>query len=483
MSNSDVRRLLRKGKLSGKEAALLIIRHEWEDETSGQGFLSEIEIETIKGNIRAGQHTAFNDYMRLFDMARHAGQDTEHLALRVSAACGDLIPIVLAYAEERLLRTFRASLPHVVTAKEYEERRLAQREDKLLYPVCLGYVLSWYMPQDELASERLLQEYKTYERDVPEDEQEYYEGIFDYVLGEGKEPELARPWLEWLLEMLRGGRLNPVHYTEEASEQAHSYFPSNSDYASIYQEQGERPEARDTDALIEVIENYLAGELEPVKLDDRLWDTFVAGPEFYEAGLAKYQEYIDNYDPRLPDWPIMAILQDEHSPESVLFINRETGHYKREEEDRHYALVTQFKAIQDRYSEIEGGLEGFLLDMMRLLAERLRELRTFELGLQAVSEVLGIAFLELEAIALNTQLAYSKVKSLNAFIHLATMAVTIDRGPLLLIEQIDLSNLEPDERVVELLNNRMGKFLSNDWAKRPLEAHELQEEEIVNGPA
>jgi len=476
MSNSDVKRLLRKGKLSGKEAALLIMRHEWEEETSGQGFLSEIEIETIKGNIKAGQHTAFNDYMRLFDMARHAGRDMEHLALRVTAGCGDIIPIVVAYAEERLLRTFRASLPNVVTAKEYEERRLAQREDKLLFPVSLARVLSWYMPQDEMASETLLQEYKTFE--VPED----YEGLFDYVLGEGKEPELARPWLEWLLEMLRGGRLNPVHYTEEASEQAHSYFPSNSDYASVYQEQSKRPEARDTDALIETIESYLAGELEPVKLDDRLWDTFVAGPELYEAGLAKYQEYMDNYEPQLPDWPILAILQNEHSLESRMLINRETGHYKREEEDRHYALVTQFKAIQERYREIEGGIERFLLDMMRLLAERLRELRAFELGLQAVSEALGIAFLELEAIAINTQLAYSKVKSINAFIHLTTMDVTIDRGPLLLIEQIDLSNLEPDERVVELLNNRMGKFLPDDWAKRPLDAHELQEE-IVNGPA
>jgi len=470
MSNSDVKRLLRKRKLSGKEAALLIIRSTWEEQKTGKGFLSDTEMLSVKASIRPGQLALFNDYWELYQSAWFSLLDAGRLGLTIAAACGRLYPLIIAYGSERRLGYARSRLPHVVTAKEYEERRLAQREDKLLEPVSLGHVLNWYMPQDELASEQLLQEAESFEKDVSENEQTYYEGMLAYVLGEEKEPELARPWLEWLLEMLRGGRLNPVYYTEEASERAHGYLPSSSDYASIYQEQSERPGAREADALIEAIESYLAGELEPVKLDDRLWDTFVAGPELYEAGLAKYQEYADNYEPQLSEWPILAILQDEESLEAHHLVDEDTGHYNREREDRELQTISLFKSFVKIYAaEHESGLEGYLVDTREHLLRRLEELTAFRLGLQAASKVIEIELIQEPWDDL--QRGYEAVEQINRFIEIARLEQFpgIDIEPLLSIGQIDISSLEPSERVVKLIQERMGKLLPPDWDKQELE--------------
>ena len=229
MSNSDVKRLLRKRKLSGKEAALLIIRSTWEEQKTGKGFLSDTEMLSVKASIRPGQLALFNDYWELYQSAWFSLLDAGRLGLTIAAACGRLYPLIIAYGSERRLGYARSRLPHVVTAKEYEERRLAQREDKLLEPVSLGHVLNWYMPQDELASEQLLQEAESFEKDVSENEQTYYEGMLAYVLGEEKEPELARPWLEWLLEMLRGGRLNPclLYTSPSPRDRTRSRMPSS----------------------------------------------------------------------------------------------------------------------------------------------------------------------------------------------------------------------------------------------------------------
>jgi len=326
------------------------------------------------------------------------------------------------------------------------------------------------MPQDELASEQLLQEAESFEKDVSENEQTYYEGLLAYVLGEEQEPELARPWLEWLLEMLKGGRLNPVYYTEEASERAHGYLPSSSDYASIYQEQSERPGAREADALIEAIESYLAGELEPVKLDDRLWDTFVVGPELYEAGLAKYQEYADNYEPQLSEWPILAILQDEEMLEARYLVDEETGYYNREREDRELQTISLFKSFVKIYAdEHKSGLEGYLVDTRKNLLRRLEELTAFRLGLQAASKVIEIELIQEPWDDL--QRGYEAVEQINHFIELARLEQFpgIDIEPLLPIGQIDISSLEPSERVVKLIQERMGKLLPPDWDKQELE--------------
>lgn len=485
MSNSDVKRLLRKSKLSGKEAALLLIRNEWELETKGQGFLSDAEIAAAKSNIRPGQHAIYNDYMRLYELIGYAALDAGRLGLRIAASCGALHPQIFSYISERYMRGARSTLlPHVVTAQEYEERRLAQREHDLLEPVSLGHVLNWYLPQDELASERLLQEAESFEKDIPEDDQTYYEGLPTYVLREQKEPELARPWLEWLLEMLQSGRLEPVHYTEEASELAHGYLERNTDYASVYQEQSKRPGGRDTAALIKAIESYLAGELEPIQLDDRLWDTFVTGPEIYEAGLAKYQEWIDNYEPRPPEWPALAILQNVDSLEGGLLVDKETGRYRRESEDKVLRAITMHDAYLRVYSQVHvdmddgyTGLDGYLVASRKLLSQHMQELLGFHLALQAASNVLGIDLLE--GPGQDLEQGYEGIRRLNSQIRLARNeeSVLMAREPVLPIEEIDISSLEPAERVVTLVQSRMGKLLPEGWAQQRPEPIPAAEED------
>ncbi len=297
--------------------------------------------------------------------------------------------------------------------------------------------------------------------------------------------------------MLRGGRLNPVYYTEEASERAHGYLPSSSDYASIYQEQSERPGAREEDALIEAIESYLAGELEPVKLDDRLWDTFVAGPELYEAGPDKYRKQIDNYEAMPPEWPPLAILQDENTLESMYLINPETGRYRRDREDRELSAVSLYESYRLFYDDTyEGGLEAYLVDTIEELTKRLEELTAFRLGLQAAAKVLGI---ELQDSPWDhIEAAYEATKHLNGLIKLAKHDFTLnDREridmlqgiapysiePLIPIEAIDISSLRPAERVVELIQGKMGKLLPAGWAEEELEPVAEEAEEDTHEPA
>ena len=467
MSNADVKRLLRKAKLSGKEAALLIIRDEWEEQTTGKGFLSETEIEAIKSNVPPAQHETFNEYIRFNRAAYYALLDAGRLGLTIAGACGRLYPLLIAYGSESRLREARGKLPHVVTAQEYEERKLAQREDKLLEPVSLGHVLNWYVTDKELASESLQEAWGAYRTGKPDT---FYAGALDYAMHELDEPELARPWLEWLLEMLRGGRLKLVHYTEEASERAQGYLPSSSDYASIYQEQSERPGARDIATLLEAIERYLAGELEPASLEDVLWDWYVSGPELYEAGLAKYQAYIDNYEPQLPEWPILAILQNGESLEARYLVDKETGHYRREHEDSLLQLVSMFDTYRKIYEDVdEGSLEGYLVETRELLIKRLEELTAFRLGIQAASKVLGIELIQEPWDDIDR--GYEAIRQINSFINLARLEQFpgMDIEPLLPIEEIDVGSIKPSERVVELIQGRLGKLLPEGWAKQALE--------------
>lgn len=470
MSNSDVKRLLRKGKLSGKEAALLVIRDTWEEMSTGKGFLSDTETIAIRDSIRPGQLSIFNEYFEFYQAAWYGVVDAGRLGLSIATQCGTLYPLISSYGAEARRRWTMIRLPQVVTTKEYEERRLAQREDKLLEPVSLAHMLYWHMPQDELASEELIREAEAFEaRERLEDDETYYDGLLEYVLEERKEPEMGRPWLERLLEMLRGGRLEPVHYTEEAADRAYSYLDTNTDYENIYQEQSQKPGARDTAALIEAIERYLAGELEGGELNTRLWETFVSGPELYAAS-PKYQEYVDNYQPRLPKWPFLAILQDEHSVEGFLLVDRDTGRYRSEQIERELGQITLYESYCKVYAEThEGGLEGYLTERREYLIRRLDELTAFKLGLQAASKVLGIELMaepwdELEQ-------GYEGIRQLNHHISLARLdsLIGVDAEPLLPIEQIDISSLKPSQRVIELINSRLGKLLPEGWAEEEIE--------------
>ena len=473
MSNADVKRLLRKAKLSGKEAALLIIRDEWEEQTTGKGFLSETEIEAIRSNVPPAQHETFNEYIRFNRAAYYALLDAGRLGLTIAGACGRLYPLLIAYGSESRLRDTRSKLPHAVTAQEYEERRLAQREDKLLEPISLGHVLNWYVTAEELAPESLQEAWGAYKAGKPDT---FYAGALDYAMHELDEPELARPWLEWLLEIFRGGRLKPVRYTEEASSRAQGYLPSSSDYASIYQEQSEQPGARDVTTLLEAIESYLAGELEPASLEDMLWDWYVAGPELYQAGLAKYQAYIDNYEPHLPEWPILAILQNERSLEARHLVNKETGHYRREHEDELLQIVTMLDTYRTIYAD-EGGLDGYLVETRELLIKRLEELTAFRLGIQAASKVLGIELIQEPWDGIDR--GYEAIRQINSFIRLAKLFEYPQLGegiepfpvvePLLPIEEIDVGSIKPSERVVKLIQERLGKLLPEGWAEQALE--------------
>ena len=485
MTKADVKRLLRKSKLSGKEAALLIIRDTWEEQLTGKGFLSDSEIATIKDNIKPGQHTIYNEYMGFYQNAWYGMLDAGRLGLTIAMQCGRLYTIVNTYGTEARRREVRSRLPHVVTAKEYEERRLAQREYDLLAPVSLARVLYWYLPQDELASEELLQEADAFEkRERPEDDETYYDGLLEYVLDEGKEPEMGRPWLEWLLEMLKGGRLEPVYYTDEASGRAHGFLETSAAYASIYQEQSQRPGARDTAALIEAIERYLAGDLRGDELNTRLWETFVSGSELYEAGLAKYQEFIDNYEPRLPEWPILAILQNEHALESMLLIDPNTWHYRTEKEEKEFQYVTLFDTYQNVFVEWEGGLDGYLAEMREQLIHRLEELIAFKRGLQAASRVLRVELLKEPWD--DIERGYESVEQLNKFIDMARLdkMSMADVDPKLPIEQIDISSCKPSERVIELIQSRLGKLLPAGWAEEEIEpGPEPEDEEEAHEPA
>lgn len=502
MSNADVKKLLRKGKLSGKEAALLVIQHAWEEIVTGKGFLSDTEIAQVRSSIRPGQEAIYNDHWDLFQAAWYSTLDAGRISLGISAACGDLYHLLLAYGAESRLRDARRRLPKIATAKEYEEQKLAQRANKLLQPQSLGVVLSDYMPQEGLASEKLIQDVTAFiERERPGDDEytyggleeglaEYteYPGLLSYVLEENREPELARPWLDWLLEMLRGGRLDPVHYTEEAANLAHGYFERNRDYARIYEEQSQRPGARDTAALIETIERYLAGELEPSGIDDMLWDTFVTGPELYETGLAKYQEYIDDYIPMPPEWPLLAILQEEKSFEAYLLIDKETGYYKQEFEDSLLHTVSLYDTYSTLYEKVdEGGLDGYLVNRRKHLVNRLRELMAFRLGLQAASAVLGIKLMDDRDLH-EVQAGYHSIEQFNRFILMSRVNEEVSRQygedlnlpvrrlqPSIPIDPIVINSLEPDERAVKLVQEKMGKLLPVDWAEQTLE-HFAEEE-------
>jgi hypothetical protein len=474
MRKAEIRRLLRKSKLTGREAALLMISNLWEAEIAdNDGLLSESERAAIKAGLKTDkQREEYNQWIALFEDAGYCEIDAAGTARAAAGASYSIIPEIMSYATERKLRGFRAHMPQIVTAREYEEYRLAQREDKLLQPTNLARVLNWYTTDEQFASPEVISEWAKFRASPITSHEMYHEGLFDYIAQEKDSRELARPWLEWLLRLLESGRLQQVRYSPEMAEKAESYLPASADYASIYKQESERPGARDTAALIETIQSYLQGELGAEELQDTLGEWHVAGSELYaaaqdEPALAPYQQFIERYSPgwaiNEQEAPVLAILQNED--ESRQWIDSESGRYRRDREglDR-LSYYSQFL----RNAGSAEQLEARLLTLRDEVEQRLREMLGFERAVQAASSLLGISMDE--RLATTTALARDAVAYLNMWIKTAKIeSPIISQEPELPLEPTDIDALEPDESVVALIEEKMGELLPAGWAQRPQE--------------
>ena len=152
--------------------------------------------------------------------------------------------------------------------------------------------------------------------------------------------------------------------------------------------------------------------------------------------------------------------------------------YRSERVERELGYVSLHASYQKVYAEThEGGLEGYLTRRREYLISRMEELIAFKLGLQAASRVLGVELTKEPWDEMDE--GYEGIRQLNTLIDIArrddlSMA---DIEPKLPIEQIDTSSLRPSQKVIELINSRLGKLLPAGWAEEEIELEPEPEDE------
>ena len=130
-TKTDVRRLLKKG-LTGKEAARLILQDSWEVDNEREGFLSEADIQAIKGSLKTAEDIQdYNKWVELYRLIDYSVIDAERAYLYISVIIHQSVPAVMSFYTAEQVRRLRHQFPQIVTAKQYEDIKAAERQERI----------------------------------------------------------------------------------------------------------------------------------------------------------------------------------------------------------------------------------------------------------------------------------------------------------------------------------------------------------------
>jgi hypothetical protein len=141
LTKEAIKWLLNKG-LTGWERGKLLLQ-DFADKYFGEpSFLTEADISEIKRGLSGERN--IKDYNDLMDMGKGIERGLMACSMTWPEACLDLctlIEMLNVVEKKNIIDLFTSCKPRVVTAKQYQDIVAAQREKKLKFEYCLGYVI------------------------------------------------------------------------------------------------------------------------------------------------------------------------------------------------------------------------------------------------------------------------------------------------------------------------------------------------------
>lgn len=506
-SKKDVSRLLKK-KLTGMEAARLMIEDSWEVDHRREGILSRADMQRLKGGLYGREAEEYNKWIRIYQLVDYSLKDARIYALEAEKwmlLAGEQLRV---YRLEDMIRGTLLWLPAIVTQKQYEELRAMQKErqlqDFLLWEPLLA------MGSMALAPADVLEETRKLELEEWEDGTAYDNG---YLLKQ-HHPEYWQQATGQLLELIREGRLHPVLLQpkdiarlEKMEKRSQAYrerkYPpvQTRDELKVQEQEGYPPgwTERDEKAWAKLLEqaNSLQDEakkraspVDAAKLEQILaseeqssllrW-TFFSIRELYESSLSAWVGWVDTYIPGL-DEETSARPAGMMQSSSVAIIQEprpddldERGWYK----DRGLELLSILSGYDsaDKEAKRKGfSTPEFLETAHKEAKERIKIFLAIQAVVGAISDIIGVPMLEdLEDWYDDIQ---RHVKLYNGYLTPKNEWV---RPPYYLgmpeLRGLKIGKLKPTARSLQYYRERMAMALGDDWWREALDSLDFQEPE------
>jgi hypothetical protein len=477
-TKTDVRRLLKKG-LTGKEAARLILQDSWKVDNDEEGFLSESDIQAIKSSLKTAQDIEdYTKWVEVYRLIDYSVRDAERAYLWIRVRIDETVPAVMSFYTAEQVRRLRHAVPQIVTARQYEDIKAAERQERMEQILSLWDVVDW-LDVTQILPEETIQAWERYEfEDESEDEDAFYEYVLDWLYYKKKDAKSAALYIEYLIELIRGGNLQPVMLSaaeQEEADKAETLRP-------IYERKRAKSSKRTTAKLIRQLERLRDGLMSVEEGKQLLQYTYCSGQEVYEAGIAQYIEYVDvgHDDPAYS----YAILQEERS----LFVDSR-GYYDPRHQDLILSQLSDLDIFQGAFSRLDSGEPGS--GLVTALMVRYGEIRVLLKGflavysiIEACSEITGIPFIE------KLQDWYRGIQALvgeyNFSLERANLSGHYEyyEGPEIKLPLLDIERLKPDPEQLQYMRERMAIALGPDWFRdttlKLLEESSVLTEEEIN---
>ncbi len=480
-TKQGLERLLKKGSLTGREAARLIIGHFVEEDHNRPGYLSERDIRSIKTGLTSDAAVEYNrwvDTYRIIDRtlleARIQALEAEHM---VSVAIKELERF---HTEHKLLVHVLIT-PAIVTEKQYQELKASQREKKLQEMHTLADVFD---KAAFLQTPELKDEWR-----AGDEEGSVFLYFSDFL--RERYPDRYRQVVIPILERIQSSKLRPVMMQEKEREQVENL--QRRIQAVDLQQQGldslqslvnqkkqllqqlYKASGQGSESIAGWLQRLLDGSLSEAEEERLLYHTYCSGAELYEADLLEWINEIDTYHAGIYEGdPIgegVAILQ-EPRPEQL----DERGYYK---EDRLQTArdIVGLEQAKERWKRRGLSLEEFLQTTHKAIRSRVRNYLGLQSVVEAVSDALGVDFAE------DLREWY---QTLEATVEYYNLLIRKDApyGPdLPKLPKIRIDNLKPTVSSLKYFRERIALGLGENWWQQAVDVIEFPAEEEESAEA
>lgn len=472
-TQADIKRLLSK-KLTGLEAAKLILQDNVEVDHGRDGLLSKADIERIKRGLTSPKEIDdYNRWIRVYQLVDYTLKEARITQLEAERTLTRAIGHLRLYHQEAEIRHILWLLPAIVTEKQYQDLKAAQRARQLAEKLSL------------------------YETAISIEDQE--EGGY-----------LQRA-LQRLLALIRAGQLRPVLLSDKAIQQLKDLEAEKQAERERLEEHPDLPDAdfwsaagKREEQILEAA--YPAGRMlredelslleqissdEPTAEQDHLLEyAYCSRQELYDAGLCL--DLIDKYDPcweeetsarpaGMMQSPYLAIIQDPSE-----YQLDERGWYK-DSGTELLSKLSDYKHMDELFQE---NLGRSLPEEIRLLrqqaGERIKVFLAIQAMVEAVSEIIGVQLGE--DLDQWTEELQATLGLYNVYAAPLEPENEIDkRLPSLLdppyylglpkLPRLKIGKLKPTASSMAYYRERMAMALGDDWWREGMETLDFQAQE------
>ena len=499
-TKTDIKKLLSKGGLTGKEAGKLILQDNWLVDHAKEGFLSERDIQSIKASMKSTKDIEdYNSYISTYRFIDYTLKEAHIVALTLGNRINALTRLLLMYFFDSSSDLELHTKPVIMTEKEYQDHKASQKAYILKELTDLHEILDWRAR--ELASDEIKGQ---------ESEDSY--SFFDWT--REAYPEIWRQALTDILELLRSGKLRPVVFTGEAKEKLDTIWNMQRELRdqdpiittpqedlvekTLSGEIGQYDSARNEEAenlskqadkllldlfkagkkrqksqrgLIASLEKLLAGSLSEEDENSLLYYAYCSGEDLYQTGLPEWIRWIEEYKPGYTSTTRgedmirgVAILTDP-SPSQV----DKNGYYKP-------LRIVEDILTSDKHDVLTSFQEG-----TKMLREEARAILSFLSVAEAVSTAIGIDFAEDIRCWIKDMDQEVRIYNL-----LRVRALALENIPEEVkdaIQPINLEKQKPSAKTVKYLQERIALGLGEGWWEDVKTAlrKDYKEKEALNG--